>query len=147
MTQDAGHSFCRCAMTAPMSLFYIFGRNNYKWLASLLLLLNGPQLLGYRLVYYWPIIDKHVISTETACHCPITVGEFTDNESVVQGERQCIVKDESSKLHDKHACPHTGIKDRFKIKKVNLLSAIVPIYKRVWERSCVICTFSIVTLA
>jgi len=27
MPQDAGHAFCRCAMTAPMSLFYTFGRN------------------------------------------------------------------------------------------------------------------------
>jgi len=27
MPQDAGHAFCRCAMTEPMSLFYIFGRN------------------------------------------------------------------------------------------------------------------------
>jgi len=27
MPQDAGHAFCRCAMTAPMSLFYIFERN------------------------------------------------------------------------------------------------------------------------
>jgi len=27
MSQDAGHEFCRCAMTAPMSLFYNFGRN------------------------------------------------------------------------------------------------------------------------
>jgi len=27
MPQDAGHAFCQCGMTAPMSLFYIFGRN------------------------------------------------------------------------------------------------------------------------
>jgi len=29
MPQDAGHAFCRCAMTfnAPFSLFYIFGCN------------------------------------------------------------------------------------------------------------------------
>jgi len=27
MPQDAGNAFYRCAMTAPMSLFYIFGRN------------------------------------------------------------------------------------------------------------------------
>jgi len=27
MPQDAGHAFCRCAVTAPMSLFYNFGRN------------------------------------------------------------------------------------------------------------------------
>jgi len=25
--QDAGHAFCRCALNAPMSFFYIFGRN------------------------------------------------------------------------------------------------------------------------
>jgi len=27
MPQDAGHVFCRCAITAPISLFYIFGGN------------------------------------------------------------------------------------------------------------------------
>jgi len=27
MPQDAGHAFYPCAMTAPMSLFYTFGRN------------------------------------------------------------------------------------------------------------------------
>jgi len=27
MMLGSGHAFCRCAMTAPMSLFYIFGRN------------------------------------------------------------------------------------------------------------------------
>jgi len=27
MSEDAGPAFCRFAMNAPMSLFYIFGRN------------------------------------------------------------------------------------------------------------------------
>jgi len=52
MPQDAGHAFCRYAMAAPMSLFYIFGRNindsHYNYMNEVFKNKSEPQCAVYK---------------------------------------------------------------------------------------------------
>jgi len=46
MPQDAGHAFCRCGMTAPLSLLQHFAAQ-YKSLVNIIIIVDFKQVLKY----------------------------------------------------------------------------------------------------